>query len=395
MKESRKKNRKGEVLVVWLTIFCMLLCTTGSIWANYDANAKGSIEVVLPDLSTEKSQVGLSLYKVGDAGLNQGCMEFRLDASLESTGIDLNQLMTEGDASHATASLASSIEASQITPVNITTDAQGRGVFAEVEQGVYLIMQRGSSDYGSVQPSLVSLPYMEDGENWKYHVDITAKASTNPVTNGVIKVTKKISLMDADGKMRTLNAKNATYYVGLFYDEAGTIPYGEDSVKTIEIRSGSSGTVVYNHLNSGSYYIMETDEQGNPICFHQLQTNSDKSRWYCIIGDGQEGDTNCVNLRLPETASGSVVLHNVYQDIPQGFYLPDPIVTNTPKPTATAGSSSGLTTSNRIGTSTARGILSVKTGDDTQLLLWIIIGIAALGMVGAFTKVLHKRFHRR
>ena len=136
---------------------------------------------------------------------------------------------------------------------------------------------------------------------------------------GSISVTKKIAAIDGV-ELVDLIAEDATYYVGLFTDEAGKHPYGDDYVREIRIQKASvSAPVEYTNLPSGTYYILETDKDGNPIALNEEQKGTDGSSYICTV---EENSTNQVELDLNTAkGKGEVTLVNAYYNLPEGYSL--------------------------------------------------------------------------
>ena len=140
---------------------------------------------------------------------------------------------------------------------------------------------------------------------------------------GQIQVTKRLSTIDETTFDNIdLVAADATYYVGLFTDAEGKHPYGADYVKEIHIQNASSGTVTYDNLPSGTYYVFETQQDGTVIPYGELQTiNAESGEEFACVGDGAEGGAKEITLQLDAgTAAGSTELENVYYGtLPEGF----------------------------------------------------------------------------
>lgn len=140
---------------------------------------------------------------------------------------------------------------------------------------------------------------------------------------GQIQVTKRLSTIDETTFDNIdLVAADATYYVGLFTDAEGKHPYGSDYVKEIHIQNASSGTVTYDNLPSGTYYVFETQQDGTVIPYGELQTiNAESGEGFVCVGDGAEGGAKEITLQLDAgTAAGSTELENVYYGtLPEGF----------------------------------------------------------------------------
>lgn len=321
MKRKFLRKRKSRSLLVLMLILSMMLGMVQTVQAaDYQPNRKGSITITLKDQGTELQNVELLLYKVGSLG-GGNYINFTLVPALAATGLDLNNLTTAESAIAAANTLAGAVGNSGITPLFAKTDSKGVAAFPNLEQGMYLMVQSGTHAYGIVSPLLVAIPYMEDGVNWIYDVSASPKASLNPQEDGRIEVTKRVSWLNEDADMVDVNVADRTYYVGLFYDQTGTIPYSKDYVKPIRITGASRGTAVYEGLPEGTYYVLETNAEGVPVPLNEQQTDSEGNKWTCIVGTGEDTDTNRVALDMPETTSGSVVLNNVYTDLRDDFSI--------------------------------------------------------------------------
>ena len=258
---------------------------SANVSEGYDAEKKGSITVELQDIGTDRENVRLSLYQVGD--LAQEGYGFRYDWSEDFKnisgleGLDLNGIATAEENETTAEALRNVIEAagSAIEPLEVQTtgtsgvvsfgqDASGAGV---LEQGVYLILEEIAGDYGTVSPFLVSLPNCSDGENWEYDITCMPKAA-ELMRLGTIQVKKALKYFDGDG-LGELYAKDAVFYVGLFLDAEGTMPFGGrgKNVKAIQIQNTSSNTVTFTGLPEGTYYIFETDAAGNNMLNATIQ----------------------------------------------------------------------------------------------------------------------------
>ena len=130
-------------------------------------------------------------------------------------------------------------------------------------------------------------------------------------------VTKKLCTLDKDLNEKPISAPDATFYVRLFQDEAATVPYGE--VKAIRIQGQSSGTVDFTDLPEGTYYIRETDVEGNPRPVGDAFQDENGKEVSCFIAvNGTDGTAlNFTNAYKDQ----AVVVDNVYTDLPDGFYL--------------------------------------------------------------------------
>jgi LPXTG-motif cell wall-anchored protein len=132
---------------------------------------------------------------------------------------------------------------------------------------------------------------------------------------GSISVTKQIVTFDTDlMEFLDITANDSTFYVGLFTDAEGRHPYG--TPKAIRIQNASSGSATFTDLPDGTYYVFETDAEGNPIPYDDLE---DGYEFYCTLVDEE---TNVVEINTKsKELEGKVNLTNVYSDWPDGYSL--------------------------------------------------------------------------
>ncbi|MDO4274080.1 MAG: FctA domain-containing protein [Eubacteriales bacterium] len=153
-----------------------------------------------------------------------------------------------------------------------------------------------------------------DKDNTQGSFTITNELTEEDKKNGSLNITKKVSMVSAEDGVVDAHVKDYTIYVGLFTDEEGQHPYDTDYVKAVHIENGSSGSVSYTNLPSGTYYVFETDAKGNRIPFDELQTDSYGSFVCTVDGSGSvQIDTS------GSQTNGTVGLNNIYYDFPDGF----------------------------------------------------------------------------
>lgn len=80
----------------------------------------------------------------------------------------------------------------------------------------------------------------------------------NPYNDGKITVNKQVLIGSEPGNVTD------TFYFALFTDAAHTIMASAD-IQKLELNDESSGTVVFDRLPYGEYYLAETDEDGVPV----------------------------------------------------------------------------------------------------------------------------------
>ena len=132
--------------------------------------------------------------------------------------------------------------------------------------------------------------------------------------SGQITVTKKVTFANG-GDFTDLIAQDDTFYVNLFTDAAGKYPYKGALPQAIHLVNASAGSVTFSDLAQGTYYVYETDANGNVIDLDQ-QGMHNGSQFMCTV----DGGSNTVKLDLKAgPKEGAVNLENVFFDIPTGY----------------------------------------------------------------------------
>ena len=233
--------------------------------------------------------------------------------------MDVNDITTSDKNLNAAKKLSAIIEKSGITATTKKTDSNGKVSFTDLPQGMYLVEEADGASYGTFSPFLVAIPYMEDGENWIYDVVTYTKGVSNK--QGSLEVTKYLAYMNPDtGKLVYLQAPDASYYVGLFCDADGTIPYRKDYVKELKFKGTSSSTVKYDNLPDGTYYVFETDENGKPYIMGDSHTDQYDRTYKCVIGDGKSNSTDN-KIQLEGHLQANLKICNMFAGIPDEFLV--------------------------------------------------------------------------
>ncbi len=133
--------------------------------------------------------------------------------------------------------------------------------------------------------------------------------------SGQITVTKKVTLLNG-GSTEELIAADDTFYVNLFTDAAGKYPYKGAMPQAIHLVNASAGSVTFSDLAQGTYYVYETDANGNVVNLDQLSLHNG-SQFMCIV----DGGSNVVQLDLKAgPKEGFVNLENAFYKLPDGYY---------------------------------------------------------------------------
>ena len=209
-----------------------------------------------------------------------------------------------------------------------TTDAKGQINVENLPADDYYFIETAApdgykirkADDGSDQKYSFKIG-IEDGdagvvENAKVNAELTVQNDINGTNS--ITVTKKITYIDPDtfDEFEMTWPKDQIFYVNLFTDQEGTIPYRTSTPKAFTVSENSSGTATFENVSKGTYYVFETDAEGNSIPMDEEMLDSNGKRYSATIdGDG----TNQVELDVKTDAEeGKINLINRYFDMPGG-----------------------------------------------------------------------------
>lgn len=325
MKQCKRKGKYWNRILACLGMMLILVnCFTGIVRADsYEQGKKGNFNLIIQEQnsegtgSTPLSGVKLKLYKVGNVEFD-GNVHFIINSDLESTGVDFEKLESAGDWYSAAEKLATAVGNTSLAATEAVSDAQGSIVYSDLEEGMYLLVGDAGS-VATVTPMLLSIPFATD-EGWVYDVQAYPKAEKNNFSAG-INVTKRLYYIDMSTFAQTpMNAQDATFKVGLFLDKEGTIPYGNDYIKTINIKNGSSGTATYTNVADGTYYIFELDENNKPMEINKAMEVSSGQNYYYTVTNASEAADNTATIGASNPQTVSYVNNNYYY-LPDGYYL--------------------------------------------------------------------------
>ena len=413
---------------------------------NYEAGKTGTISLTVQETGDDGTQkpipnVKLTLYKVGSVSYD-GNVHFVADSALQFTGVDFENLKTAEDWYSAAETLSAAVKKIGLTGIEKQSDAQGKIVYSNQQEGMYLIVQDNRDGKVSVSPMLLSVPFAEEGTGWTYDVQAYPKAVTNDSGKETkIQVTKQLFYIDKNFDVLDMEADDAVYKVGLFLDKDGTIPFRSDYMKDIHLVNAHSGTATWSNVPDGTYYIFELDENGDPMTINdvievedgnedtvadtfyagifreesdgtltlinnvELEQNGSvraevsfeaneepDSVTYTVMETDEEGNPIDKDTFLFDVSGEGDVVLNKSESYINNIEItnsqetePDPTATPTPgtQPSVTPSQDNntpGGGTSDNGGTT---GRTSVKTGDDTPIGVWVGILAAAVVIGGA------------
>lgn len=330
MKNRRKQGKIFRSLLAVLMLTAMLVTSVlQPVFAgDYEAGKSGNLTLNVQQTDEDGnpvylSGVALEIYKVGSVDFD-GNVHFVLDAALASTGVDLGSIDTADGWYAAAEAIAAVIGDSGIEGRMDSTDADGNVLFDNLAEGMYLVMQAEDSSNVTVSPMLISIPFADENEGWLYDVTAYPKSVSNPQAQTQIQVTKRIYNIDADMNVIPLEAEDATYKVGVFVDQDGTIPFRDDYSKDIHIQGDTSGTATWTDVPDGTYYVFELDENGDPLQQSTAITVDDKTSYYYNVtkpsGDSEENSNQVVIGGESGATEDTAYVNNYYTNFPDDTF---------------------------------------------------------------------------
>lgn len=145
-KRTKRKNFFSSFLA-FLVMGVMLIGSLSQIVlaGNYEAGKTGNISLIVQETGDDGTQkpipnVKLTLYKVGSVSYD-GNVHFVADSALQFTGVDFENLKTAEDWYSAAETLSAAVKKIGLTGVEKQSDAQGKIVYSNQQEGMYLIVQ--------------------------------------------------------------------------------------------------------------------------------------------------------------------------------------------------------------------------------------------------------------
>lgn len=143
-----------------------------------DYDRLGSISITMEYKDDPVTGGTLTLYRVADVDTSDGNYFFTYTEDFAECSVPVTELSS----SEISTALAEIAQDKQLAGVTQTLDENGKTTFADLEIGLYLIVQeKAASGFRKVNPFLVSVPYNEDG-NYIYDVDTAPKNLPGPET---------------------------------------------------------------------------------------------------------------------------------------------------------------------------------------------------------------------
>ena len=159
-----------------LTVVCMFLAVL-SVPVNAAEN--GSITVINKTHDGELlADINVKLYKVAEFK-DDSRTRINLTSDFSDFTLNVEDIITSGDAEDAAKSCEEFIQTKTLNPIQESkTDAEGKAVFTNVEEGIYLIVQNqeNSENYQFTStPFFVQIPYTDSEGKVVYEVTTQPK----------------------------------------------------------------------------------------------------------------------------------------------------------------------------------------------------------------------------
>lgn len=211
--------RKVRISIMYVMIAAFLAecpaAAAKNFSAIYDSDRKGSITVTLDQIGTNRANVGIALYRIGEIS-NGYPAEWRVLSEYADLGIDLNNAAKAEEQRKAADCLWDYIKNQKTDPdYRGTTNQEGCFKAENLQLGIYLIGQTSGKDsYGIFQPFLVAIPYMEGGESWIYEIKTETKGEKTGTSVRPKKKNRTVSSARKTGSaVKTGDTTAAEYYM--------------------------------------------------------------------------------------------------------------------------------------------------------------------------------------
>lgn len=323
---KRKNKNRIRNMLMYLILAVLLVSGIGERGQVMEVAAAGSGSIMLTLSQTDKDgnktvypNIGMKLYKVGSMK-GDGTMRFVTDSGFSSSGIDFNAITTADGWASAASALAGLADKSGVTPGTGVSDARGQLYFDGLAEGVYLVIQSSGEDQITVSPMILTVPFWEN-DRWNYQVNAYPKFTPKPAVKTSISVTKRLYHIDNDANIISMVTSDDTFKVGIFLDKEGTIPFRNDYMKDITIRNASNGTVSWDDMPAGTYYVFELDSDGKPMVMNQELKISDEKMFYYNVKNADQNENNQAVVDVKDNSSAVSYIDNYYYEVPDGYYL--------------------------------------------------------------------------
>ena len=142
------------------------------VLAAFEQEQTGMIQMTLPEdwkINMRREGIVFGCTKIGE--IENG--EYKIFPGYESAGIDLNNIKTSLELER----VSKHLEAFGVEPEqNRQTDATGKVVFEQLNEGIYFIQAEKSNEYDLITPMIVALPSWDETEGkMSYEIKVSPK----------------------------------------------------------------------------------------------------------------------------------------------------------------------------------------------------------------------------
>lgn len=276
----KTKNLFLRKFIIIFLLIIFLLPKTIYTANNIDLNNKGSLTLGFDYKGEKLGNVSVFIYKIANIGEDA---KFKITDEFKDYPIDLNEIDSSSKWNATAQTLAAYISADNIKESLLgKTDENGLLRFSNLDLGLYLVISKdfkiGESTY-KFAPFLISIPNLDENNNWKYNLLIKPKMEKNDNNEPPeYKVVKKWndygSEKERPKEIKVEILKDNKYYKTVILSEENNWTYsweGErgSSYQVVErnIKSGYTVTIVKNEnifIITNNYRPEKPTEPTNP-----------------------------------------------------------------------------------------------------------------------------------
>ena len=257
-----------------------------------------------------------------------------------------------------------------VKPLQVSGSYTTSTLFSGLEYGTYYVAETDIDGNPISESRVIESNQIIDGEAVLTPGAATAKSTIinyvkgfepDYYMDGELTVNKSVLINGAPGEV------NDTFYFALFTDAALTM-MADAGVKSLTLDGESSGTVVFDQLPLGTYYLAETDEDGIPVDGLTFEYNVTIESSYVQLTQENQSETR-------------TVVNSMEEEEEEPTESEEPTTT----PTTTPTTSSTPSTGSKPSTGTTTGTKPTKTGDNTEIMWYILaLGASAIVLLGAY-----------
>ncbi len=169
-------------IVGLILCFAMFLVSTAMLISNARGNVEtdkqASLTLTYGYSGTPFKDQNIKIYRVANM---IGNTTFTLDGDFYGLPVELNKVKSQGEWKEIASTLSAYVVSKGIVPTNWTlTDDNGNADFTNLKTGLYLVeglrveLENGYCQFDSF---MITLPGVDENEEWTYHVDAVPKSS--------------------------------------------------------------------------------------------------------------------------------------------------------------------------------------------------------------------------